>query len=33
VQKNIQLATGVIIEAKNQPLFPIVSKIVHWLKK
>jgi type IV pilus assembly protein PilY1 len=33
VQKNIQLATGVIIEAENQPLFPIVSKIVHWLKK
>jgi type IV pilus assembly protein PilY1 len=33
VRKNIQIATGAIIEAENQPLFPIVSKIVHWLKK
>ena len=33
VQKHIQLATGSIAEAKNNPLFSVASKIVHWLKK
>jgi type IV pilus assembly protein PilY1 len=33
VQKNIQLSTGAIAEAKNEPLFSIASKIMHWLKK
>jgi type IV pilus assembly protein PilY1 len=33
VRKNIQLAAGVPIEAENRPLFPIISRIVHWLKK
>ncbi len=33
LQKNIQLATGRMAEAENQPLLSIVSKIVHWLKK
>jgi type IV pilus assembly protein PilY1 len=33
LKKKIQIATGVIVEAENQPAFSIVSKIVHWLKK
>jgi type IV pilus assembly protein PilY1 len=33
VQKNIQLAAGLIAEAENQPMFSIISKTVHWLKK
>jgi hypothetical protein len=33
VQKNIQLAVGLIAEAENQPMFSIISKTVHWLKK
>ncbi len=33
LRKKIQVATGVIVEAENQPAFSIASKIVHWLKK
>jgi type IV pilus assembly protein PilY1 len=33
VQKSIQIATGLIAEAENRPLFSVVSRIVHWLKK
>lgn len=33
IQKLIQLATGAVNEAKNEPLFSVASKIVHWLKK
>lgn len=33
LKKKIQIATGVIVEAENQPVFSVVSKIVHWLKK
>ncbi len=33
LKKKIQVATGVIIEAENQPVFSVVSKIIHWLKK
>jgi hypothetical protein len=33
LRKKIQVATGVIVEAEDQPLFPVISKIVHWLKK
>ncbi len=33
IQKNIHLATGVIAGAENRPLYSVISKIVHWLKK
>lgn len=33
MRKNIQIATGAIAEAENRPFFPVVSRIVHWLKK
>ena len=33
LKKKIQIATGVIVEADNQPVFSVVSKIIHWLKK
>ncbi len=33
LKKKIQIATGVIVEAENNPVFSVVSKIVHWLKK
>ncbi len=33
VRKSIQIATGLIAEAENRPLFSVVSRIVHWLKK
>jgi type IV pilus assembly protein PilY1 len=33
LKKKIQIATGVIVETENQPLFSVVSKIMHWLKK
>jgi hypothetical protein len=32
-KKKIQIATGVIVEAENQPALSVISKIVHWLKK
>ena len=33
LKKKIQVSTGVIVEAENQPVFSVVSKIIHWLKK
>jgi hypothetical protein len=33
LRKKIQVATGVIVEAEDQPIFSVVSKIVQWLKK
>jgi type IV pilus assembly protein PilY1 len=33
IKKKIQVATGVIVEAENQPAFSVVSKIIHRLKK
>lgn len=33
LKKKIQIATGVIIEAENQPVTSVISKVVHWLKK
>jgi Tfp pilus tip-associated adhesin PilY1 len=33
LKKKIQVSTGVIVEAENQPVLSVVSKIVHWLKK
>lgn len=33
LNKKIQVATGVIIEAVNSPVYLVTSKIVHWLKK
>jgi len=33
LDKKIQVATGVIVEAENTPAMSITSKIVHWLKK
>jgi type IV pilus assembly protein PilY1 len=33
IRKHIQLATGAVSDAKNEPLFSVASKIVHWLKK
>lgn len=33
LQKKIQIATGVIIEATNNTPISIATKIVHWLKK
>ena len=33
LKKKIQIATGVIVEAENSPVFSVISKIVHWLKK
>ncbi len=33
LKKKIQIATGVIIEAENEPTFSVISKVMHWLKK
>jgi type IV pilus assembly protein PilY1 len=33
LKKKIQVSTGVIVEAENQPVFSVVSRIIHWLKK
>ena len=33
LKKKIQVATGVIVEAENKPVFSVTSKISHWLKK
>lgn len=33
LKKKIQVATGVIVEAENTPVFSVISKIVHWFKK
>jgi Tfp pilus tip-associated adhesin PilY1 len=33
LKKKIQVATGVIVEAEDQPLFSVVSRIIHRLKK
>ncbi|MBI3398061.1 MAG: putative Ig domain-containing protein [Deltaproteobacteria bacterium] len=33
LKKKIQIATGVIVEAENEPVTSAISKIVHWLKK
>lgn len=33
LKKKIQIATGVVVEAENEPVYSIISKIVHWLKK
>lgn len=33
LKKKIQIATGVIVESENKPVFSVISKIVHWLKK
>lgn len=33
VKKKIQVATGVIVEATNQTVISVASKIVHWLRK
>jgi type IV pilus assembly protein PilY1 len=33
LKKKIQVATGAVVEAENQPAFSISSKIIHWLKK
>ncbi len=33
LKKKIQIATGVIVEAENEPAISVISKIVHWLKK
>lgn len=33
LKKKIQIATGVIVEAENQPVTSVISKVVHWLKK
>ena len=33
LKKKIQVATGVIVEAENQPVTSVISKVVHWLKK
>jgi type IV pilus assembly protein PilY1 len=33
LKKKIQIATGVVVEAENEPVFSVISKIVHWLKK
>jgi Tfp pilus tip-associated adhesin PilY1 len=33
LKKKIQVATGVIVEAENQPVLSVISKVVHWLKK
>lgn len=33
LKKKIQIATGVIIEAENEPVTSVISKVVHWLKK
>ncbi|MEW6587515.1 MAG: hypothetical protein AB1442_18140, partial [Nitrospirota bacterium] len=33
LKKKIQIATGVIVEAENNPVYSIISKVMHWLKK
>ena len=33
LKKKIQVATGVIVEAENKPVFSVTSKISHWMKK
>ncbi len=33
LEKKIQIGSGAILEAKNQPANSIISNIVHWLKK
>jgi type IV pilus assembly protein PilY1 len=33
LKKKIQIATGVIAEAENKPVFSLSSRIIHWLKK
>jgi type IV pilus assembly protein PilY1 len=33
LKKKIQIATGVIVEAENNPVYSIISKVIHWLKK
>ncbi len=33
LRKKIQVATGVIVETENQPVFSVASRIIHWLKK
>lgn len=33
LKKKIQVATGVIVEAVNQPAISVISKFLHWLRK
>ncbi|MGB9715455.1 MAG: pilus assembly protein [Thermodesulfovibrionales bacterium] len=33
LKKKIQISTGVIVEAENNPVFSVISKVIHWLKK
>lgn len=33
VKKQVALTSGVTLEAENRPLFSIVSRIIHWLRK
>ncbi|PIW86874.1 MAG: hypothetical protein COZ94_08290, partial [Nitrospirae bacterium CG_4_8_14_3_um_filter_41_47] len=33
LKKKIQIATGVVVEIENEPIYSIARKIVHWLKK
>lgn len=32
-KKKIQVATGVIVEAEDNPVYKVYSKIIHWMKK
>jgi type IV pilus assembly protein PilY1 len=33
LKKKIQIATGVVVEAQNNPVISVISKVVSWLKK